>query len=150
MSITLKLNHVEGLNLRQQAAHKVVRTEDGHVVGGVDWKFEPPTDVEAGSLARDTHIRELDSKGRPKKLDTYTVYITAGLKNLVVSKKGPIVSVDFRNSSLRNQMRIKLQKLDPKSKQWKDDGAPQYVPPNSPWGVFVGDGQRAILDEMPT
>jgi hypothetical protein len=150
MSVTLRLNHVDGLKLRQQSAHKITRTPDGQVVNGLEWKFEPPTDPVNETLMQDEDPRRRDSQGKPTKLGTYTVYITAGLKNLVVSKKGPIVSVDFKNSSLRNQMRTKVQKLDPKTKQWKDDGAPQYVPPNTAYGVFVGDNQRAILDEMPT
>ena len=149
MSITLKLNHVDGLNLRQQMANKVERTEGNQVVRGTEWKLEPAIDPVTG-LDQDRDIRKIGVDGKKEKLGTYTVHITAGLKNLIVSKKGPIVSVDFRNSSLRNQMRIKMQKFDTKDKKWKDDGSAQYIPPNSPYGVYVGDGQRAILDEMPT
>lgn len=158
MSITLKLQHVDGLRLRQQAATKVERTEAGSIIRGVDWKFEPK------DCEQEFHQRLVGADGKKVKLDHYIVYVTAGLKNLVVEKKGKVESYNFQNSALRNQMRVKYQKLVAVEKdgkpaktkegkpimEWKDDGSPQYVPSNTFTGVYVGDGQRAIVDEMPT
>ena len=149
MSITLKLQHQDNLRLRQQSAHKVERTESGTILKGTEWRFEPE------DCKQDEDLRKIDAEGKKLKLGTYTIYITAGLKNLVIERKGKVEHVDFRNSSLRNQMRVKYQKLvkpDPKktNQEWRDDGIPQYIPANTFTGVFVGDGQRAIVDEMPT
>lgn len=161
MSITLKLQHEDGVRLRQQSASKVERLQteiDGKpvdtpfIVRGTDWKFDKD------DAKQDEDLRKLDSDGTHMKLGTYTVYITSGLKNLVIERKGSVKSLDFRNSSLRNQMRIQVQKLvevrkgkdGSPVKEWKNDGQPQYIPPNVFGGAFVGDGQRAIVDEMPT
>lgn len=145
MSISLKFNKVEGLTFQQQSFTK---GEDG------GWKNDP-TPVE-----EDRHPRRLDAHGHPEKLGTFQMHITAGTKNLVLTKKGPVTHVDFRNTSLRNQLRIKTQVLTDRKvlengkgavrKDWVDSGAPVFVPPNTFSGAFVGDGQRAILDEMPT
>jgi hypothetical protein len=34
--------------------------------------------------------------------------------------------------------------------EWKDSGNAQYFRPNDFMGVYVGTGQRAVVDEMPT
>jgi hypothetical protein len=56
-------------------------------------------------------------------------------------------------------MRIKYQTLEKTGRktkdgkevhEWKDSGQPQYIPPNTFGGAFVGDNQRAILEECPT
>lgn len=161
MSVTLKLKHVDGLRLRQQQASKVSRTENGAILSGTEWKFEhypAERDGSPGSIDQDRHIRELDADGQKRRLGTYTAYVTAGLKNLVVELKQPKVThIDFQNSALRNSLRIRYQILEEVKKdgkksafEWRDSGAPQYVPPNTWTGVFVGDKQRAIVDEMPT
>lgn len=149
----IRLDHAEGLRLRQQQAQKVERSVDGQVVQSVDWKFEGP------DVGRNVDPRRRDHNGAPLQLPHYTAHISYGLKNLVVEKKGAIVTIPFRNSSLRNQIRIKQQafveigkkdRAGHQIKEWKDQGAPVYVPANTFSGVSVGDGQRAILDEMPT
>lgn len=161
MSITLKIQHEDGIRLRQQSATKVERLQteiDGKkidtpfVVHGTEWKFDKD------ETKQDEDQRRLNSDGTHLKLGTYTVYITSGLRNLVIERKGAIKSVDFRNSALRNQLRIQAQKLvevrkakdGAPVKEWKTDGPPQYIGPNVFGGAFVGDGQRAIIDEMPT
>lgn len=156
MSIKLSLKHLEGLRLRQQAASKVEPKEGEKPTNELVWRFEHD------DCKQDEDPRRLEADGSHVKLGTYTVYITANLKNLVVELKGKVIPVDFRNSALRNQIRIRYQKLvdvskaeegKPKPKPklvWQNDGQPQYVPANTWTGVFVGDGQRAIVDEMPT
>jgi len=144
MSIKLSLKHSDGLRLRNQSATKTDQ--------GVIWKFDPE------DCKQDEDLRHVEPDGSHTKLGTYTTYITTGLKNLVVERKGKVDHFDFRNSALRNQLRIRYQKLvevktgkeGKVSKEWRFDGQPTYIPPNTWSGVFVGDGQRAILDEMPT
>lgn len=149
MSIKLSLKHSEGLRLRNQSAIKVEK--DGKPTNEVVWKFDPE------DCKQDEDLRKVEADGSHVKLGTYTSYITTGLKNLVVERKGKVEHVDFRNSSLRNQLRIRYQKLvevkkgdKVTGKEWRFDGQPTYIPANTWTGVFVGDGQRAILDEMPT
>ena len=153
MSIQLKFNHKDGLRLRQQMAHSVDRTSDGIVVSGKEWRFE------GADVDQDRDLRKVDGEGKHIKLGTYTVFLTAGMKNLVVEKKGKVEHIDFRNSSLRNQMKVRMQTLIETKKakdgktpvmEWKDSGTAQYIPSNTWSGVSVGDGVRSILDEMPT
>lgn len=138
MSITLAFRHIDGLVLQQQTLYK---DKDSQT-----WKNDPE------AVKQDEDPRRRDERGLPTKLGTYHMHLTANLKNLVISNKGPVTHVDFRNSSLRNQLRIKTQVLtDVKGrKEWKDSGTPVFVPANAFGGAFVGTGQRAILDEMPT
>jgi hypothetical protein len=171
MSIMLKLTHEEGLRLRQQTAHKVDRVpgiEDksgatpGPVKSGTDWKFDRFQD-ETGrtfeEVQQDLDTRRIGNDGKKLPLGTYTIHITAGMRNLVVERKGKVTSFNFKNPAVRNQMRIRYQTLEKTGRktkegkeihEWKDSGQPQYIPPNTFGGVFVGDNQRAILDEMPT
>lgn len=160
MSIVLKLRHVDGIRLRQQSANSIRTVKDnGDVVnGGKEWKFD------ALECQQDEDSRRVGNDGKKEKLGTYTVTIAAGLRNLVIEKSGKVESIELRNPALRNQMRTQCQTLVPVEKdgkptttkqgkpimEWKNSGPAQYVPPNSPHGVFVGDGQRAIADEMPT
>jgi hypothetical protein len=153
MSIQLNLKFVEGLRVRQQSAHKVERARDGTPVQSTEWRFDS-ADVE-----QDRDSRRVDRDGKPEKLGTFTVHIVAGLKNMVLEKKGKVAHVEFRNGAIRNQMSLRMQTLietkiakDGKTPvmEWKDSGIKQYVPPNSWSGVSIGDGQRAILDECPT
>lgn len=175
MSIMLKLTHEEGLRLRQQTAHKVERAAGigdksgdtpGPVRHGTDWKFDRWQD-ETGKwfeeAQQDRDPRRVGADGKKIPLGTYTLHITAGMRNLVVERKGKQAAFNFKNSAVRNQMRVQYQVLEAKTKdgkpvtkdgkqvhEWKNSGQAQYIPPNSFGGVYVGDTQRAILDEMPT
>jgi hypothetical protein len=155
MSITLKFKHMDGLRVRQQSAQKVERTGvDNLITKGFDWKFDPL------DIGQDEDPRRRDNQGKPTKLGTYTVCITTNLKNLVVERKGKVESLDFRNAALRNQIRIQYQTLvdvrknkregDKPQLEWRNSGPATYLLPNTFGGVFIGDGQRAVIDEMPT
>jgi len=163
MAIKLKIQHREGLRLRQQTAQDVTRTVGNTVTAGTDWKFDQHTDYEGkpiGEVDQDRDARLIDGAGKKLRLGTYTVHINAGMHNLVIEQKGKVKSVDFKNESIRNQLRIKYQELKDTGRktkdnkpiyEWKDQaGPPVYIPPNTWGGAFVGDGQRAILDECPT
>jgi len=151
MSMQLKIDHVDGLRLRHQVAHKVDRKE-GDVQAGTEWRFDE-------EVPRDTDPRKRDANGAPLILPSYTFYVAYGLKNVVIEKKGKAENLTFRNSSLRNQLRIKIQALTETGKkdktgvalkEWRDQQSPQYIPANQWTGVCVGDGLRAIVDEMAT
>jgi hypothetical protein len=167
MAIQLKLTHEEGLRLRQQTAHKVERAASAGDGGGVpvlgtDWKFDKyqePNGKTSEEVPQDRDPRRVGSDGKHIPLGTYTVHVTANMRNLVVERKGKVTSFNFKNPAVRNQMRIRYQTLEKTGRktkegkevhEWKDSGQPQYIPPNTFGGAFVGDNQRAILDEMPT
>jgi hypothetical protein len=167
MAIQLKLTHEEGVRLRQQTAHKVERQAGagdggGIPVMGTDWKFDrfqDPTGKTFEEVPQDRDPRKVGPDGKHIPLGTYTVHVTANMRNLVVERKGKVAAFNFKNPAVRNQMRIKYQTLEKTGRktkdgkevhEWKDSGQPQYIPPNSFGGAFVGEGQRAILDEMPT
>lgn len=165
MAIRLKMQAREGLRLRQQTAQNVTRAEGNVVTAGTDWKFDKHADYEGrpiDELDQDRDARLVDGAGKKLRLGTYTVHINAGMHNLVVEQKGKVKSVDFKNEALRNQLRVKYQELKDTGRktksdqpkpifEWRDSpGAPIYIPPNTWGGAFVGDGQRAIIDEMPT
>lgn len=168
MSIQLKLTHEEGLRLRQQQAVAVERKgSDGDEVvvakKGTEWKFVRfPTDIsgqQVEDVQQDEDTRRVGNDGKKVKLGTYTVHITSGIRNLVIERKGKIATFNFKNPAVRNQVRVKYQTLEKTGRkttggkdvhEWKDSGLPQYFPPNTFMGVFVGDNQRAIVDEMPT
>ena len=172
MAIQLRLQHEEGIRLRQQQASDVTRTEDkvvdgqtvrgGLVVGGKEWKFVKGTDSNGHpteDVQQDEDPRRVDGAGKKLKLGTYTVHITAGVRNLVVERNGKIAPFSFKNPAVRNQIRVRYQTLEKTGRktkdgkdvhEWKDSGFPSYHAPNSFMGVFVGTGQRAIIDEMPT
>jgi hypothetical protein len=170
MSITLKLTHEEGLRLRQQSAHKVDRVkakvdgkdvETSAVKSGTDWRFDKfqfPNGETVEECQQDEDPRRVGNDGKKIKLGTYTVHVTAGTRNLVIERKGKTKAFNFKNTALRNQMRIKYQTLEKTERklqgkdvyEWRDSGLPQYVPPNTACGAFVGDNQRAVVDEMPT
>jgi hypothetical protein len=163
MSVTLKLVHEEGLRLRQQSAHKVEGKDlTGAPTTTVDWRFVKRPDSSGKVVEecqQDEDPRRVDSNGRKVQLGTYTLHITAGMNNLVIERKGKVAPYSFKNGAIRNQVRVQHQRLIDSGRktkdqkpvhEWKNDGQAQYVPPNSFSGVYVGDGQRAILDEMPT
>lgn len=150
MSVQLKFDYVDGLRLRQQMAHNVER-KDGDVQSGTEWRFE-------GEVPRDTDPRKRDQNGAPMILNTLTFYVSYGLRNCVVEKKGKPDNLTFRNASLRNQLRLRQQtfvdsgrknKADEPIKVWKDESV-SYLPANTWGGIFIGDGVRAIIDEMAT
>jgi len=164
MSVTLKLVHEEGIRLRQQAAHKIEHIDEKTQLPSIqtDWRFvkrqasDGKTVEECG---QDEDPRRVDASGRKVQLGTYTVHVTAGMNNLVIERKGKVATFSFKNPAIRNQVRVQHQKLVDSGRktkdqkpvhEWKNDGAAKYIPPNTFDGVFVGDGQRAILDEMPT
>jgi hypothetical protein len=172
MSVQLKLQDSEGLRLRQQSATDVERKEkvkgqDGAevelLIKSKDWKFDKLADYEGKPvdfMDQDRDARLVDGAGKKMKLGTYSPYITAGTKNLVVERKGKVKSLDFLNRAIRNTLRIKYQILKETGRktkdgkpifQWEDSpGQATYVAPNEWGGAFVGDNQRAIIDEMPT
>ena len=164
MSVTLKLVHEEGVRLRQQAAHKIEHKDDltGAVTPSVDWRFVR-RQASDGKLVeeclQDEDPRRIDAHGRKLQLGTYTVHVTAGMNNLVIERKGKVAPFNFKNPAIRNQVRVQYQRLVESGRktkegkpvhEWKNDGQTKYIPPNTFDGVFVGDGQRAIVDEMPT
>jgi hypothetical protein len=161
MSIALKIEHVEGVRLRQQSAHKIERAPapgdgkepTGPVKSGTDWRFD------VADCAQDEDYRRVGPDGKKIKLGTYTVHVTAGMRNLVVERKGKVAPLNFKNPAVRNQIRVQYQKLVPTGRktkegkevhEWKNDGPAKYIAPNTFDGVFVGEAQRAIVDEMPT
>jgi hypothetical protein len=172
MSVTLKLVHEEGIRLRQQSAHKtehkpeqkdeLTGTITPAVPASVEWRFvkRPASDGKlVEECQQDEDARRTDSSGRKLQLGTYTVHVTAGMNNLVIERKGKVQPFNFKNNSIRNQVRVQYQKLEDSGRktkdkkpvhEWKNDGAAKYIPPNTFDGAFVGDGQRAIVDECPT
>jgi hypothetical protein len=165
MSVTLKLVHEEGIRLRQQAAHKTEHTDEktAALIQTVDWRFtKRPTSDGKGVVEecqQDEDPRRIDSNGHKIKLGTYTVHVTANMNNLVIERKGKVSPFNFKNPAIRNQVRLQYQRLVDSGRktkdqkpvhEWKNDGPAKYIAPNTFDGVFVGDGQRAIVDEMPT
>lgn len=164
MSVTLKLVYEEGIRLRQQSAHKIEHKDEktGAVTQTVDWRFvkRPASDGKiVEDCQQDEDPRRVGSDGKKVQLGTYTVHVTANMNNLVIERKGKVSPFNFKNPSIRNQVRIQYQKLVESGRktkegkpvhEWKNDGAAKYIPPNTFDGVFVGDGQRAIVDEIPT
>ncbi len=163
MSVTLKLPHEDGIRLRQQSAHKIEQKDltGDSVIHTTEWRFvkRPASDGKiVEECQQDEDPRRVDANGRKVQLGTYTIHITAGMNNLVIERKGKVTPYSFKNPAIRNQVRVQHQKLVDTGRkkdgkpvhEWKNDGTPKYVPPNTFDGVFVGDGQRAILDEMPT
>ena len=153
MAIALKLEHVDGLRLRQQLATKVAR-QDGVILAGTEWRFEKVQGTHEDAVVP----RDLDLRTK-EPINTYSPTINYGLKNLVIERKGPITHLQFRNSSVRNLLRIKVQtqvatgkpgRDGEEIKKWQDSGVPQYLAAQAWGGVAVGDGTRAILDECPT
>lgn len=140
MSIQLRIDHVEGLKLRQQTykdkldAEPTVN-EKGEKFYPKDWYFEP-----------DDCLRDLDPRTR-EPTNHYTTYVGAHLKNLVLEKSGSASNLMFRNSSIRNQLRLRAQRKH--KGKWITE-RDSYLDPNTYGGVYIGDGLRTIVDEVPT
>ncbi len=132
MSVQLKLEKVEGVRYRQQ----MYRDSNAKGEKGKAWVFEPTACQP-----------DLDPRTQ-EPLKVFTVYVAAGLKNLVIEKTGAAMTINFRNSSVRNQLRIRQQTKD-KAGKW-ENVRDEYVKPNTYSGAFVGSDNRAIVDEMPT
>ena len=158
MTIFLKIDHMPGIRIRQQVAHSVARTSgtelsDGLVVGGKEWKFEKDPITK-----KDVEVpRDLDQRTQ-KPLNTYSFSVSFGLKNAVIDRQGKAENVSFRNESVRNVLRVKVESYEPTEKRdsnkepikaWKPHSTLQ-VQPGQWGGAVVGDGLRAILDELPT
>ncbi len=164
MSVTLKLVHEEGVRLRQQMAHKTEHKDEltGEVSKRTDWRFTKRQDSNGHHVEecqQDEDYRRVDANGKKLKLGTYTVHVTSGMNNLVIERKGKVAPFNFKNPAIRNQVRVQYQALVDSGRQtkdkkpvheWRNDGQAKYIPPNTFDGVFVGDGVRAIVDEMPT
>jgi hypothetical protein len=164
MSIQLKLQHEEGIRLRQQQSQEVTRSDDGSVQGkpGKEWKFVRFTDNnghQVEDVQQDEDARLVGNDGKKLKTGFYTIHITAGIRNLVLERKGKVAPFNFKNPAIRNQVRVKYQTLEKTGRktatgkdvhEWRDSGLPQYHAPNSFMGVFIGDNTRAVIDEMPT
>lgn len=172
MSVTLKLVHEEGIRLRQQSAHKIEGKPEHKdeltgvvtpaVAPSVDWRFIKRLASDGKTVEecqQDEDPRRVGNDGKKLQLGTYTVHVTYGMNNLVIERKGKVTPFNFKNPAIRNQVRIQYQTLVDSGRQtkdkkpvheWKNSGQPQYLPPNTFGGAFVGDGQRAIIDEMPT
>ena len=165
MSITLKLVHEDGIKLRQQSARSIERqplVEGEKPQTSTEWRFDKVQASDGRTqdeCQQDEDNRRVGPDGKKIKLGTYTVHVTAGMRNLVIERKGKVVPFSFKNGAIRNQMRLQYQRLEATGRktkdgkpvhEWKNDGAAQYVPPNSFSGAFVGDGQRAVIDECPT
>ncbi len=164
MSVTLKLVHEEGIRLRQQAAHKIEHVDEKTKLSSIqtEWRFVKRPDSSGRVVEdcpQDEDPRRVGSDGKKIQLGTYTVHVTAGMNNLVIERKGKVAPFNFKNGAIRNQVRVQYQKLVDSGRktkdskpvhEWKNDGAAKYIPPNTFDGAFVGDGQRAIVDECPT
>jgi hypothetical protein len=135
-------------------------SEVSHV--STEWRFIKRPDS-AGKITEDCQQdedpRRVGSDGRKVQLGTYTVHITHGANNLVIERKGKVTPYNFKNNAIRNQVRIQYQTLVDSGRktkdgkpvhEWKNSGQPQYLLPNTFGGAFVGDNQRAIVDECPT
>jgi hypothetical protein len=126
---------------------------DGLVVNGKDWRFEKDPVTK-----KDVDI-DFDRDPRTQQpLKTHSFSLSFGLKNAVIDRHGKAENVAFRNESVRNVLRVKILSHEPTAKKaadgdfiraWKEHST-IFVPPGQWGGAVVGDGLRAILDEMPT
>lgn len=171
MAVQIQFRHVEGMRIRQQTFRDIPHTvpaklkrapdpnfpddpsrsievllEPERIENVREWKFEPE-DIPQDEDAR-TH----------KPTGVYTVHLAYNLKNVVLERKGPGENVTFRNAGIRNTLRIwqqtftdtgKLSKGGKAIKDWVKQ-SPSLLAPNTYGGVFIGDGNRAIVEELPT
>lgn len=158
MAIQLTIEHVDGLRLRQQVHRASVDPKTGTVTKTNEWVFQKDplnrNDLEVP--------RVLDPRTRePTKF--YMPVINGGVQNLVIDKKGTPAPVSFRNTSLRNTIRIRtfvqMEEKRPGAKEgekeqsvraWRPNLTPVFLGPQEVGGVVVGDGVRAFVEELPT
>lgn len=145
MSTQILLRHVDGLRLRQQQFKDVPDSRfKGELKEGESpptvkaWKFDP----DGGDVRQDIDQRTHEPLG------VYSPYISYGIRNLVMERKGKAENISFRNGNVRQTLKVTQQELG-KDKKWKPTGV-NMVPPNSWGGAFIGDGNRAIVEELPT
>lgn len=139
MATSIQIRHVEGLRLRQQTLREVPDSKhkgDGQPPLIKAWKFEPD------DVRQDLDIRTHQPLG------IYTAHTAYNLRNLVIERAGKGENVTFRNANVRQVLNVKQQVLDG-NKKWRPNGVAQ-IPPNTWGGVFVGDGNRAVVEELPT
>ncbi len=139
MATQIQIKDVVGLRLRQQTLREVPDSKhkgDGEPPLIKAWKFEP-VDVN-----QDIDVRTHEPLG------IYTVHVAYNLRNLVVERKGKGENVTFRNANVRQVLRVRQETLDA-NKKWKPAGT-NMIAPNTWGGVFVGDGNRAVIEELPT
>jgi len=140
MATQIQVRHIEGLRLRQQTLREVPDSKhkgEGEPPMIKVWKFEPQ------DVPQDLDVRTREPLG------IYSVHVAYNLRNLVVERKGKGENVTFRNANVRQVLRIKQEALDG-NKKWKPAGAPILLDPNTWGGAFVGDGNRAVIEELPT
>ena len=108
---------------------------------------------------QDRDPRRVGNDGKKIPLGTYTVHVTAGMRNLVVERKGKVAPYNFKNGAMRNQMRVKYQELKPTDRktkdgkvvhEWKDSGTGPVHPAQHPVRRVRGRQPARDLDEMPT
>ena len=145
MSTLIQLRHIDGLRIRQQDYKDVPDSrftgdlKDGEQPPMVKrWKF--PTD--GGDVRQDVDNRTHEPMG------TYSPYIAYNLRNLVIERRGKPENVTFRNANVRQVLKVTQQELG-KDKKWKPNGV-TMIQPNTWGGVHVGEGNRAIVEELPT
>lgn len=145
MSTQIQIRHIDGLRLRQQIFKDV---PDSRFAGELKEGESPPTvkawkfDAGAGDVRQDEDNRTHEPLG------VYSPYIGYSLRNLVIERKGKQENVTFRNGNVRQTLKVTQQELG-KDKKWKPVGT-NMIPPNSWGGAVVGDGNRAIVEELPT
>ena len=139
MATQIQIRDVPGLRIRQQALREVVDSKykgDGEPPLVKVWKFD------AGEIPQDKDRRTQEPLG------VYSVHIAYNLRNLVIERQGKADSVTFRNANVRQTLQVRQEVLDA-NKKWKPNGTSQ-IAPNTWGGVIVGDGNRAIISELPT
>lgn len=143
MSTLIQLRHIDGLRVRQQEFKEVpdssFKGKEGDTPPMVKaWRF--PAD--GGDVRQDVDQRTHVPVG------TYSPYIAYNLRNLVIERKGKQENVTFRNANVRQVLKVTQQELG-KDKKWKPSST-NLIPANEWGGVVVGDGNRAIVQELPT
>lgn len=145
MSTLIQLRHIDGFRVRQQDYKDVPdsrfkdKLKEGESLPMVKaWRF--PED--GGIVRQDVDNRTHEPMG------TYSPYVAYNLRNLVIECRGTKQNVSFRNANVRQVLKVSQQELG-KDKKWKPVGS-CMIPPNTWGGCVVGDGNRAIVEELPT
>lgn len=145
MSTMIQLRHIDGLRVRQQDYKDVPDSrfkgelKEGEQLPTVKaWRFP----VDGGEVRQDVDNRTHEPLG------SYSPYIGYNLRNLVIDRKGKQENVTFRNGNVRQSLKISQQELG-RDKKWKPAGV-SILSANSWGGCVVGDGNRAVIEELPT